>query len=57
MGITLKQISELSDKEQRQLQAWINHDLGTEYAARQRKKQVMEAKQELEHNKEKRDDN
>lgn len=39
--ITWKQISELPDKEQRQLQAWINNDLGKEYAAQQRRKQVM----------------
>lgn len=46
--ITLQQISELSDKEQRQLKALINHDLGTEYAAQQRRKEIMKARMEIE---------
>lgn len=46
--ITLRELSELSDKEQRQLKALINHDLGTLYAAQQRRKKVMEARMEME---------
>lgn len=39
--ITLKQISELPDKERRQLRACTNEYLGQLYAAQQRRKQVM----------------
>lgn len=46
--ITLEQISKLSDKEQRQLKAVINHNLGIEYAAQQRRKKIMKARMELE---------
>lgn len=45
---TLQHISELSDKEQRQLKACMNHYLGTLYAAQQRRKKVMKARMELE---------
>lgn len=46
--ITLKQISELSDTEQRQMKASVNEYLGIQYAAQQRAKQIMKAKMELE---------
>jgi len=46
--ITLQQISELSDKEKRQLHAWTNEYLGQQYAAQQRAKKIMTARMKLE---------
>jgi len=46
--ITLQQISELSDKEKRQLHACTNEFLGQQYAAMQRRKRIMKAKMEIE---------
>ncbi len=46
--ITLQQISELSDKEQRQLKACVNEYLGRQYAAQQRRKTIMKARMESE---------
>jgi len=39
--IILEQIAELPAKEKRQIRAFVNHILGTEYAAHQRRKKVM----------------
>lgn len=46
--ITLQQISELSDKEQRQLKACVNDQLGRQFAAQQRRKKIMKARMEME---------
>lgn len=46
--ITLQQMSELSDKEQRQLKACTNEFLGRQYAAQQRRKRIAKARRKLE---------
>jgi len=46
--ITLKQIAELPDNEQRQLRAATNHFLAEQYAAQQRRKKIMEEQTKLE---------
>lgn len=46
--ITLKQISELSLQEQRQLKACINEFLGRQYAAQQRRKRIAVEKAKIE---------
>lgn len=46
--ITLQQISELSDKEQRQMKACTNENLGRQYAAQQRRKRIAKARIEME---------
>jgi len=44
----LQQISKLPAKEKRQIRAAINHDLGTLYAAQQRRKKIVSAKTQIE---------
>lgn len=49
MTLTLKQITELPLKERRQLGACINYFMSKEYSVHKRRKCIMKAKQELEH--------
>lgn len=46
--ITLQEIAELPDREQRQFRAATNHFLGVQYAAQQRRKKIMTERSKLE---------
>lgn len=48
LEITLQQISELPEIEQRRLKAVTNEYLGRQYAEQQRNKQIMESRTKME---------
>jgi hypothetical protein len=48
MNPTLRQISELSAREQAQLKANINYFMWNEYKLKKRRKQIMISRQEIE---------